>query len=206
MTNEIAKGVKEEIKRIIDWMGAQELDDQQIEAVVKEILSTQDDKGNNIKKIFVAGWGRSGFVGEAFAMRLVHLKFNARYITEATLPALNKGDLFFVISGAGKSLKGQIETALEIGTKLISVTSLAGSIGARLADIKFIIPGRKEDEEGAALNFFERQMKGIPVFPLGTAFELLTMVVLDAIIAKIGAIKKKTNEDLKKEHSSVPPI
>jgi 6-phospho-3-hexuloisomerase len=206
LTNEIAKGVKEEIKKMIGWMDEQELDDQQIEAVVKEILSTQDDKGNNIRTIFVAGWGRSGFVGEAFAMRLAHLKLNARYITEATLPAFKKGDLFFVISGAGKSLKGQIETALEIGTKIISVTSLAGSIGARLADIKFIIPGRKEDEEGADLNFFERQMKGIPVFLLGTAFELLAMIVLDAITTQIAVIKKKTNEDLKKEHSNVPPI
>ena len=206
MTNEIAKGVKEEIKRMINWMDEQELNDQQIEAVVKEILSTQDDKGNNIKTIFVGGWGRSGLVAEAFAMRLAHLKLDARSITENTMPPFTKGDLFFVISGSGDSLKGQMEIAIKISAKLITITSLPGSIAARQADIKLIVPGRKEDEEGADLNFFERQMKGIPAFPLGTAFELLAMVVLDAIIAQIAAIRKKSNEDLKKQHANVPPM
>lgn len=203
MTNEIAQGVKQEIKRTINWMGEQELSDQQIEEVVRAILNTQDDKGNNIKKIFVAGLGRSGFVADGFAMRLAHLGFNARTIKEPTVPPFEKSDLFIVVSGGGASLKTQIETALDIGAKVIEITSMADSIGARLADIKFIIPGR-EKEEAASLSYDERQMRGLPVFPLGTAFEQFAMITLDAIVSEIVIIKKKTEEDLKKGHANVP--
>lgn len=206
MTNEFAKGVKEEKNRIAEWMQAQQLDDQQIEAVGQAILSTQDNKGNNVKKIFLGGWGRSGDVAKGFAMRLAQLKFDARYLTEPTVPAMSKGDVFIVVSGGGESLTRPIETALKIGAMVIIVTSFLGSPGARLSDIRLVIPGREEKEEGASLSFFERQLKGIPAFPLGTAFELLAMVVLDSIIAELAVIKKKTNEDLKREHSNVPPV
>lgn len=196
--------VKKEIKRMIDWMDEQELINHQIEEVVEAILNTQDKKQNNIKKIFVAGLGRSGFVADGFAMRLAHLGFNVRTIKEATVPPFEKGDLFIIVSGSGASLSKQIEMALKIGAKIIVITSIIDSVGARLADIKFIIPGREKEEEGASLSYDERQMIGLPVFPLGTAFEILTMIVLDAIISTLVMIKKKTEEDLKKKHSNVP--
>jgi len=203
LTNEFAEGVKEEKNRIAQWMQKQPLDDQQTEELGKEILATQDEKGLNIKTIFLAGWGRSGFVAEAFAMRLAHLKFNARYLTEPTAPPMKKGDLFIIISGSGESFTGAIQTALKIGAKVVMITSLPGSIGAKLADMRLIISGRGEEEEGASLNFLERQMKGIPALPLGTAFEILSQVVLDSIITEIAIIKKKTNDDMKKEHGNV---
>lgn len=204
MTKEIAKGVKQEIKRTINWMGAQELNDQQIEEAVKAILNTQNEKGNNIKKIFVAGLGRSGFVADGFAMRLAHLGFNVRTIDEATVPPFGKEDLFIIVSGSGASLRNQIEIALKIGAQVIVITSIADSVDARLADIIFIIPGREREEKGASLSYDERQMIGLPVFPLGTAFEIFTTVTLDAIIAEIIKIKKKTEEDLKQKHANVP--
>lgn len=189
---------------MIDWMDEQELINHQIEEMVEAILNTQDEKQNNIKKIFVAGLGRSGFVADGFAMRLAHLGFNVRTIKEATVPPFEKGDLFIIVSGSGASLSKQIEMALKIGAKIIVITSIIDSVGARLADIKFIIPGREKEEEGASLSYDERQMIGLPVFPLGTAFEILTMIVLDAIISTLVMIKKKTEEDLKKKHSNVP--
>lgn len=204
MTKEIAKEVKEEIKRMIAWMAEQELSDQQIKGVVAAILNTQDEEQNNIKKIFVVGLGRSGFVADGFAMRLAHLGFNARTLKEPTVPPFEEGDLFIIISGSGASLKNQIEIALKIGAKIIVITSMTNSVNARLADIKFIIPGREKEEEGASLSYDERQMIGLPVFPLGTAFEDFAMIVLDAIISIIVMVRKKTEEDLKKKHSNVP--
>lgn len=205
MTNEIAQGVKDEIKRTISWMDGQELNDQQIEGVIEAILSAQDEKGNNIKKIFVAGLGRSGFVAKGFAMRLAHVGFNVRVIDETTAPPFEKGDLFIIVSGSGASLTRQIVIAIGIGAKITVITSLSNSVAARLADIKFIIPGREaEGTEGASLSYDERQMKGLPAFPLGTAFESFATVTLDAIVAEIIKIKKKTEEDLKKKHSNMP--
>jgi 6-phospho-3-hexuloisomerase len=195
--------VEEEIKRMIDWMAKQELNDRQIEEVIEAILSTQDEKGKNIKKIFVTGLGRSGFVADGFAMRLSHLGFNTRTLKEPTAPPVEKGDLFIVVSGSGASLISQIEIALKIGAKVIVITSLADSMGARLADIKFIIPGREKEAEAASLSYDERQMRGLPIFPLGTAFEDFAMIVLDAIISQLILIKKKSEKDLEKQHINI---
>ena len=202
MTNEISKGVKEEIKRMINWMSEQVLDDQQAEGLVKAILNTQDEKGNNIKRIFVAGLGRSGFVAEAFGMRLAHLGYDVHILGEPTAPAVGKEDLFIVVSGSGASLIQQIMIAREIGAEIIMITSLTGSVGAKLADVVLIIPGR-EKEEYATLSYEERQMRGLPVFPLGTAFEGFAMTALDAIISYLVLVKKKTEEDLKSRHANI---
>ena len=200
-----AKGVKEELKKMLDWMDVQKLTDRQIEDVFEAILNAQDEKQKNIKRIFVAGLGRSGFVASGFAMRLVHLGFDARTLREDTVPALEKGDLFIIVSGSGKSLKSQIEIALDIGAEIVVITSMADSIDARLADIKLIVPGReKETPEGTSMSYEERQMRGLPVFPLGTAFEDFTIMILDAIIGYLVKIKKKTEEDLKSKHANVP--
>ncbi len=206
MTNEFAKAVKEELIRTLKWKleSVPKLDDQQIENMGKEILSAQNEKGENIKTMVLGGWGRSGGVAQGFAMRLAHLKFNARYITEPTVPPTKKGDLFIIVSGSGESFTRAIETALRIGAKIMVITSLSDSIGARSADIKLIVPGR-ESEEGSSLSFLERQMKGIPALPLGTAFESLTQELLDSMIGVIAVMKKKSNEDMKDAHGNVTP-
>jgi 6-phospho-3-hexuloisomerase len=208
LTNEFAfaKAVKEELIRILKWKleSVPKLDDQQIENVGEEILSAQNEKGENLKAMVLGGWGRSGGVAQGFAMRLAHLKFNVRYITEPTVPPTKKSDLFIIVSGSGESFTRAIETALRIGAKIVVITSLPDSIGARSADIKLIVPGR-ESEEGSSLSFLERQMKGIPAFPLGTAFEDLAQVFLDSVITVLAVIKKKSNEDMKREHSNVIP-
>lgn len=180
------------------------LDDQQIEGLGKEIMSAQNEKGENLKAMVFGGWGRSGGVAEGFAMRLAHLKFNARYITEPTVPPMKKGDLFIIVSGSGESFTRAIETALRIGAKIIVITSLSDSIGARSSDIKLIVPGR-ESEEGSSLSFLERQMQGLPALPLGTAFEDLTQLLLDSMIGVLAVIKKKSNEDMKEAHVNVTP-
>ena len=200
----IAQEVKQEIGRMIGWMGEQKLNDQQIEAVVSAILNTQDDKQNNINKIFVAGLGRSGFVARAFAMRLAHLAYSTWILGDPTAPPLERGDLFVVISGSGKSLKRQIETAIDIGAVIIVATSVSNSIDARLADKALLIPGReKEEKEGVSMGYEERQMRGLPKFPLGTAFEDFAMIVLDAIVSTIMEIRGKSEKDLQSRHANL---
>jgi len=202
----IAKGVKKEIKRMLSWMRNQKISSRQINDVVMEIFQTQveDEKGKpkNIKTIFIGGLGRSGSDADGFGMRLAHLGFDARVLGEPTMPPVKKDDLVIVISGSGKSLIKSLETAKENGAKIIVITSREDSPAAELADIKFIIPGREEDEF-SSLSYEERSMKGVPALPLGTAFEDLTMVVMDAIISVIAIIQKKKEEDLKTRHANI---
>ena len=51
------------------------------------------------KSIFIFGAGRSGLVGRAFAMRLMHLGKRVFFIGETTTPAVKKGDILFFVSG-----------------------------------------------------------------------------------------------------------
>ena len=69
-----------------------ELDYEQVEKMIQMILEARN------KKIFVVGMGRSGFVGRAFALRLMNLGFNVYFIGETITPAAEKGDLLIAIS------------------------------------------------------------------------------------------------------------
>src|SRR5207247_11082074 len=54
------------------------------------------------RRILVLGVGRSGLIGRAFAMRLMHLDFSV-YVRGGTIPpAIGKGDLVKAISGTRK--------------------------------------------------------------------------------------------------------
>jgi 6-phospho-3-hexuloisomerase len=191
--NNIGKEVKDEIKRMIEWMIRQRLSDQQIEKLVKEIFDFH-------KTIFVTGVGRSGFVANAFGMRLAQLGYDARILGEATAPPVEKGDLFIVVSGGGEHQIPQTRVAREIGAKIIGVTSQAESTLAKLSDVVLIIPGRTK-EDAFSSSYEERRMRGLPVFPLGTSFEDFAMIVLDAIIVQLAIMKNKTEEDLEKRHA-----
>ena len=188
-----ASEIKEEIKRMISWMANQKLDNQQIEEVVKVIFQFE-------KRIFVTGVGRSGKVAESFAMRLAQLGYDTRVLGEPTAPPVEKGDLFIAISGGGEHRIIQSKIAKEIGAKIIVITSQKESPLAQLADIILVIPGRTK-EESISSRYEERRMRGLPVFPLGTAFEDFSMIVLDAIISHLAVMKKKTEEDLRKRHA-----
>lgn len=181
--------VKNEIKRTIEWFGGQKLNDKEVADFVKEIL--------NAPRIFITAAGRSELVGKAFAMRLMHLGFTVYVIGETTTPAVMPGDLFITISGSGTSKIEQTKTASKIGANLAAITSFSDSALAKLADIKVIIPGRKEIID----SYEERRIGGIPVAPLGTLFEDFTLLFLDAVIAYIAIKQNKTERDLKKKHA-----
>src|SRR3989304_1052225 len=108
--DEILTGAKKAIE---------ELDETQVETMIKMLLEAKD------KKIFVVGMGRSGFVGRAFALRLMNLGFNVYFLGETITPAAGKDDLVIAISGTGmtKLVVSAVAAAKEIGTKVIVITS-----------------------------------------------------------------------------------
>jgi 6-phospho 3-hexuloisomerase len=80
------------IKRAIE-----ELNPNEVERFIELLLTAKN------KKIFVIGMGRSGFVGRAFAVRLMNLGFNVYFLGETITPAAEKGDLMIAISGTGSN-------------------------------------------------------------------------------------------------------
>jgi len=173
---------------------AKEIDLQSAKKVIADIL--------NANNIFLMGAGRSGLVARAFAMRLMHLGFSAYVVGESTTPAVRNEDVVIAISGSGetRSIADLGKIAKEIGAGLITVTSDKDSTLGRLSDTVMVIPGRTKSDGGG---YLERHMRGeyTQLTPLGTSFEVTTLVFLDAVIAELISITGASEADLKSRHT-----
>lgn len=156
-------------------------------------------------KIFIYGAGRSGLVGKAFAMRLMHLDFNVYVVGETITPAFEEGDLLIAISGSGetKTIVDAAEIAKQQGGKVVAITSYKDSTLGRLADVVVEIPGRTKTD--VPTDYIARQMltKYKWTAPMGTLFEDSTMIFLDGIIALLMATFQKTEKDMRKKHATL---
>lgn len=127
--------------------------------------------------IFVTGQGRSGLVGQAFAMRLMQLGFRAHVAGEATAPAIGQGDLLVAISGSGSTACTVhiAEAARRHGARVFAVTADPGAELGDLADEALVIPRPARESRQPGMTFFEQA----------------TLLVLDAVVlelmARIGA-------------------
>lgn len=162
---------------------------------------------NNILKtsqnVFVMGLGRSGLMARAFAMRLMHLGISVYVVGETITPAITSEDCLLAISGSGETLSiiSAAEMAQKRSAKIIAVTSYVDSTLGEMADLIVHIEGRtKIDSEK---NYLTRQINGKhqSLSPLGTLFEVTSLIFLDGIIAQLMVEMGKTEEDLKARHT-----
>ncbi len=155
------------------------------------------------KNVYVIGLGRSGLVGKAFAMRLMHLGISVYVVGETITPAIHKTDCLLAISGSGETsyIVSTAKAAKSRDATVLAVTSYAESTLGELADIIVPIKGRtKIDIEK---NYIKRQIGGEhqSLTPLGTLFELSTLVFLDGLIAELMHKMNKTEADMKMKHN-----
>ncbi len=179
------------VKSAVKMMGThiinsvEDLEDEKIRDVIDQILSA--------KKIFLLGAGRSGLVGKAFAMRLMHLGLNVFVVGETNTPSVEKGDLLVVVSGSGEtqSVVGLAQIGKHLGAKIISITSNPNSTSARIADVLIVLGVNVNTDD---MDYLERQVRGRhrPLAPLGTLFEMTSMIFLDGVVAALMEITKKS--------------
>jgi len=190
--DEILAGAEKAIK---------ELDLNQVEKMIEMILEAKD------RKIFVVGMGRSGFVGRAFALRLMNLGFNVYFLGETITPAAGKDDLVIAISGTGmtKLVLSAAAAAKEIGTKVVAITSYKDSALGQNADQIVLIKGRTKMGWPREEDYLARQILGErePLSPLGSIFENNCMVFLDGLIVELMYRMKKNENDLKIRHATI---
>ena len=159
------------------------LNGKEVEHLLKSLLDTRVQG----KKVLVVGAGRSGLVGKAFAMRLMHLGFQVYVLGETINPNVGEGDLVIVISGSGKTTVplAAAQMAKRLNAKVVAVTSQERSPLAQTADLVVDIPGR--EDIAAEDEYHIRQLKGQheSLAPMGTMFEDTTMIFLDSIIAEL---------------------
>jgi len=189
---EILEGAQKAIK---------ELDAEQVEKLIQMILGAQN------RKIFVVGMGRSGFVGRAFALRLMNLGFNVYFLGETITPAAGKDDLVIAISGTGmtKMVLSATTAAKEIGAKVVAITSYKDSPLGQTADHIVMIGGRTKMGLPREEDYMVRQILGErePLSPLGSIFENNCMVFLDGLIVELMYRLKKNENDLKIRHATI---
>lgn len=156
------------------------------------------------KNVFVMGAGRSGLVAKAFAMRLVHLGISAYVVGETISPAIYDDDCILAISGSGETntIVSAVGIAKNRGSKALALTSYPESSLGKLADCVMRVKGRTKidiDDE----DYIKRQIDGnyVSVTPLGTAFELTSLIFLDGLIAELMQKMGKTEDDLKYRHT-----
>jgi 6-phospho-3-hexuloisomerase len=175
---------------------AQRLDKESIKKTIEYIM--------NADSIFIMGAGRSGLVGKTFAMRLMHLGFKSFVVGESTTPAVHKNDVVIAISGSGetRSVSDLGRIAKDIGATLITVTSNRDSTLGHISDATLEIHGRSKEDAGG---YLERHMRGeySHLTPLGTSFEISSLVFLDALVAELIFITGASEADLKSRHTKL---
>lgn len=175
-----------------------------VEYLDEETINEFEDIIIGAKNVFVTGAGRSGLAAKAFAMRLMHLGLSAYVVGETISPAIYKEDCIIAISGSGETntIVSAAKIAKERGSKVLAVTSYPDSTLGQLADSYLLVKGRTKKEVDDE-NYMKRQIHGnyTSLTPLGTAFELTTLVFLDAIVSELMEKMHQTESDLKARHT-----
>jgi len=187
---QITKGVEKTLSKISH---------RQVENMINMLLWAK------YKHILIIGVGRSGLIGKAFAMRLMHLDFDVYVMGETITPAIGHGDLIIAISGSGttKLAVTAAEIGKEVGARIIAITSHPNSDLGKIADHVVQIRGRTKIAKEK--DYFLRQLTGVhePLAPLGTIFELSTMIFFDSLIAELIKRLGKSEGELRRKHATI---
>ena len=190
--NEILAGIKRSIS---------ELKQDEVEKLITFIL------GSKGKKVFIVGMGRSGFVGRAFALRLMNLEFNVYFLGETITPAASEGDLLIAISGTGttRMVLSACTAAKEIGATVVAITSFPKSPLGEIADLVVEVRGKTKAGVPKEKDYLTRQIIGERelVLPLGSIFENNCMVFLDSLIVELMHRLRRKEADLKRAHATL---
>jgi 6-phospho-3-hexuloisomerase len=147
-------------------------------------------------KIFVAGAGRSGLMGRAFAMRLMHVGKEAYVVGETITPGIEPGDVLVLGSGSGetKGLISMAEKASGVGAEVIAVTITPDSTIARLASYTVKLPGSPKDQVSGSYNTIQ---------PMASLFEQTMLVFYDAVILRLMEKTGQTTKMMFGKHANL---
>ena len=158
-------------------------------------LTTLVDRLEQAPRVFVAGEGRSGLMGKAFAMRLMHLGVTVYAVGETITPSVKDGDVVVVISGSGTT-GGAVRTAenaRQAGAEVLAVTTDTSSPLARLAEHVLELP---------AATKFRKEGEPSTIQPLSSLFDQNTHIALDVACLDLARRRDVDNERARGAHSN----
>ncbi len=147
---------------------------------------------DSARRIFIAGAGRSKLVGNFFAMRLVHAGYDVSVVGEIVTPSIKNGDLLIIISGSGETeqLIAFTKSAQKVGAKIVLISAKSSSTIGDMADAVF--PVGTPEQYGKVVGM-----------PMGTIFELSTLIFLEAIVSHIIHEKGIAEEVMRERHANL---
>ncbi|MCG3218946.1 MAG: SIS domain-containing protein [Candidatus Heimdallarchaeota archaeon] len=161
---------------------------------INEVIEEANEAG---KTIHFTGMGRSILVGRAIAQLMLN-QFSEENMSLSIIgrpyarPVLD-GDVLIAISGSGRTRTtlANVRTASRRNIKIIGITSTPRSELERYSDIKLIFDWCQASSNDESTNYRVNQILGkrIPLTPLGTRFELTTLLFG---IAWVNSRKSKT--------------
>jgi 6-phospho-3-hexuloisomerase len=157
------------------------------ETRIKKMVSFLREAKNKNRKVFVVGEGPSGLVAKALAMRLAELSYNVFVIGETITSAVEKGDVFVVISESGRTplvLEAAKIAKEKVGAKIISVTASDGSPISKLADLLLIVKTKSIETDDEEM-YLSTQLTGSYVSSKRTIFQLAASCILEAIVSEL---------------------
>lgn len=181
--------------------GASEnIDEESFQCLIRQIWAAP--------RVFICGSGRSGKIGEMFAMRLVHIRKVVYIVGAPTTPSIGKGDLLITISGSGttKLVLNCAKTAKRVGAKVMSIRLAGGnSVDDHISKIsdRCIVLDRRLDGEKRK-NYLEEKF-GVKTdyFPLGSSFEISALLFLETTIGALIEGGEIHEEILKETHTNL---
>lgn len=164
-----------------------QVDEAEVALLVEELLKA--------RRVFVTGEGRSGFVGRAFAMRLMHIGLSVYAVGDVITPAVAVGDFLVVISGSGRTAVTRTitERALAAGGQACLVSSEREGPIASLVHHVLVIPGKTRAREGETTS----------IQPMGSLFDQSAHLVLDAICVLLMEKLGGKETDLETRHTNL---
>lgn len=150
--------------------------EEQVQNLIKAI--------HNANKIYVCGAGRSLLMLRCFAMRLMHVGFDAYVVGDTTTPAFEEGDLLIVgtASGETSNLISIAKRAKGYGGTIATCSIFAESSLGKLADVFVKIPAYTDKLPVSA----ENQPN---ILPGGSMFEISMLVLYDSMILPLAEEK-----------------
>jgi len=117
----------------------EEMDAQAAERLAQMILKA--------KRVFVTGKGRSGYIAQCFAMRLMQMGCDAHVPGEASCPRIRRGDVMVAVSCSGTtgSTVQFARIAHESRARVVAVTAVPESPLTEHADLVIVVPVTGKD-------------------------------------------------------------
>ena len=177
-------GYKESVNSLMDAVRkvAESVQQKDLDVLIDSVL----DGG----KIFLYGSGRSGLVGQYFAVRLVQLgRDDVHFVGDMTTPIIGRDDVVILISNTGETMSA-VQTAniaRRMGATVICVTASRMSKLAHASNHVVALNAEIEHDRSVA--------------PLGTLFEDAVVMMFDGIIPLLMERLGATEDDMRKRHA-----